>query len=293
MTKISNEVPKKAIGDVKNAKYSVNMNKMVGEYDILFVCLDTLRYDVAYEEQENNNTPVLNRYGKWLKCHAPGNYTFPSHTAMFVGSLPTLAEPIPLFERERLFIPKDFSSSMATPKSAFLFEGSSFIEGLEKVGYETLCIGGVGFFNKRTEINRILPRMFKHSYWHPSFSCHIKESFENQLNFIEKKLDKYSSDQRIFMYVNIDSIHYPNSFYLEGEREDNVDTHAAALRYVDSHIDRLFDMFKKRGKTFVIACSDHGSCYGEDGYNFHCLSHEIVYTVPYKHFFLGECTDEI
>ncbi|SNT24920.1 Sulfatase [Anaerovirgula multivorans] len=293
MTKISNEVPKKVIGDVKNAKYSVNMNQIVGEYDILFVCLDTLRYDVAYQEQENNNTPVLNRYGKWRKCHAPGNYTFPSHMAMFVGSLPSPAEPIPLFERERLFMPKEFSSSMATPKSAFLFEGSSFIEGLEKVEYETLCIGGVGFFNKRTEINRILPNLFKYSYWHPSFSCHIKESFENQLNVIEKKLDKYSSDQRIFMYVNIDSIHYPNNFYLEGEREDNVHTHAAALRYVDSHIDRLFDMFKKRGKTFVIVCSDHGSCYGEDGYNFHCLSHEIVYTVPYKHFFLGDYANEL
>lgn len=286
LTKLSNEVPKKVIGDPRNAKYSVNMNEIVGTHDILFICLDTLRYDVAYKEQENGNTPVLNGYGKWNKCHAPGNYTFPSHAAMFIGELPAPAEPTPLFEREVLFMPKELSASLSPHASAFLFEGASFVEGLEKAGYETICIGGVGFFNKRTPINRVLPGLFKHSYWHPSFSCHIKESFENQLNFIERKLEKYEEEQKVFMYVNIDSIHYPNSFYLDGEKEDNVDTHAAALRYVDGKLDRLFDLFKKRGKTFVIACSDHGSCYGEDGYNFHCLSHEIVYTVPYKHFFL-------
>jgi hypothetical protein len=286
MTKISNEVPKKVIGDPKRARYTVNMNEIVGSHDILFVCLDTLRYDVAFEEQEQGNTPVLNRYGNWHKCHAPGNYTFPSHMAMFIGNLPTLAEPIPLFEREKLFMPKDFAMSISPNESAFLFEGGSFVQGLEKVGYETICVGGVGFFNKRTEINRILPGLFKHSYWHPSFSCHIKNSFENQLDFVERKLGEYSSEQRVFMYLNIDSIHYPNSFYLEGAKEDNVQTHAAALRYVDTHLQRLFDLFQNRAKTFVIACSDHGSCYGEDGYNFHCHSHEIVYTVPYMHFVL-------
>ena len=60
------EVP---FGDMKIAKdkkyEAVNMNEVVGTHDILFVCLDTLRYDVAKEEEDKNNTPVLNRYGKW------------------------------------------------------------------------------------------------------------------------------------------------------------------------------------------------------------------------------------
>jgi hypothetical protein len=286
MEKGIKEIPMEVMGDFSKAKCTVNMNEIVNTHDVLFVCLDTLRYDVALEEQEKNNTPNLNKYGKWQKCHAPGNFTYPSHLAMFAGFLPTPAEPTPMFEMERLFLPKDMALNMPGPKSAFLFEGASFVEGLEKVGYETICVGGVGFFNKRTDINRVLPALFKHSYWHPSFSCHIPESFENQLNFIERKLKEYDTNQRIFMYVNIDSIHYPNNFYLEGAKGDSVHTHAAALRYVDSHIEKLFDLFRARGKTFVIACSDHGSCYGEDGYHFHCLSHEIVYTVPYKHFVL-------
>ncbi|MGX8796205.1 STM4013/SEN3800 family hydrolase [Fusibacter sp. JL298sf-3] len=286
MTKISHEVPKQVIGDPKNARYSVNMNDIVGTHDILMVCLDTLRYDVATEEEANGGTPVLNQYGKWQKCHAPGNYTYPSHAAMFIGALPSPVDPHPLFEREKLFVPKDISASLKTHPNAFLFEGASFVEGLEKVGYETLCVGGVGFFNKRTPINSVFPSLFKKSYWHPSFSCHIKESFDHQLTFIERKLKSYAPDQRLFMYLNIDTIHYPNAFYVEGAREDDKTTHAAALRYVDARIQQLFDLFKARGKTFVIACSDHGSCYGEDGYHFHCHSHDIVSTVPYKHFFL-------
>lgn len=280
------EVPDDAFGDIANNSTSINMNEVVGTHDILFVCLDTLRYDVAIQEEENGGTPILNRYGKWEKRHAPGNFTYPSHMAIFAGYLPTPAYPQPLIERERLFFPRNVGLGMKGPKNSFAFEGATFIEGLEKVGYETICIGGVAFFNKRSPIGRVMPGYFKQSYWHPSFGCPVQKSTENQVNFIRKKLGEVDSDKRVFMYVNIDAIHYPNNYYVEGAKEDNLETHAAALRYVDGWLETLFDIFKQRGKTFVIACSDHGTCYGEDGYHFHCLSHDIVYTVPYKHFFL-------
>lgn len=281
------EVPRAVIGNPQKARMTVNMNDVVGNNDILFICLDTLRYDVAKQEEDLENTPNISKYGKWIKCHAPGNYTFPSHAAMFIGNLPSPAEPIPLYERERLFVARENTSMGKIHPYSFIFDGSSFVEGLEKVGYDTICVGGVGFFNKRTPINKIFPSMFKESYWNTRFACHIKESFENQIEFIERLMNKKDVNKRVFMYLNIDSIHYPNSFYLEGEREDNIKTHTAALRYVDEHIKKLFDIFEKRGRTFCILCSDHGSCYGEDGYHFHCHSHEIVYTVPYMHFFIN------
>lgn len=71
-----------------------------------------------------------------------------------------------------------------------------------------------------------------------------------------------------------------------GEKKDDKESHAAALRYVDSQLPRLFEAFRRRSDTLVIALSDHGTCYGEDGYEYHCISHEKVYTVPYKHFIL-------
>lgn len=46
-------VSKAVIGDPRKAKMSVNMNEIVGKCDILFICLDTLRYDVAKQEEES------------------------------------------------------------------------------------------------------------------------------------------------------------------------------------------------------------------------------------------------
>lgn len=265
---------------------NINMNEIVGTYDILFICLDTLRYDAAFEEQENSNTPILNKYGKWKKCHASGNFTYPSHHAMFSGFLPSPVEFVPITKRQMLFFPKNIGMGSNAPKNSFAFEGSTFIEGLANVGYETICIGGVAFFDKRSDIGNVFPNMFKKSYWNPQFSCSVKESTENQVNFAIKEINKLDKQKRIFMYINVDAIHYPNYFYLDGESKDNIETHKAALRYVDSKLEKLFDTFKHRNKTFVIVCSDHGTCYGEDGYYFHCVSHEVVYTVPYKHFIL-------
>lgn len=278
------EVAKHIIGDPRKAEMTVNMNEIVGDYDILFICLDSLRYDVAKQEEILGHTPNLRRYGSWQKRHAPGNYTFASHAAMFIGNLPSPAEPTLLYERERLFVAKENASLAKIHPYSFIFEGDSIMGGLAQVGYQTICVGGVGFFNKRTPINKILPSYFQESYWYTRFACHIKESFDHQIDFIGQRLAKLDPQQRIFLYLNVDTIHYPNSFYLEGKKEDDLDSHAAGLAYVDRRIGRLFDIFKQRHKTFCIICSDHGTCYGEDGYQFHCISHDIVYTVPYMHF---------
>lgn len=264
----------------------LNMNDIVGSHDILCVCLDTLRYDVAMQEQQNGGTPVLNRYGSWQKCHAPGNFTYPSHHAMFAGFLPSPVEPTPMTRREMLFFPKNIGLGKNAPPNSFAFEGPNFVEGLSRVGYETICIGGVAFFNKRSDIGRVFPGMFQKSFWNPSFGCVVKESADNQIGYALKQLEKLPDDRRVFMFINVSAIHYPNYFYAEGAKKDDCSTHAAALRYVDGRLEPLFDAFRQRNKTFVIACSDHGSCYGEDGYEFHGFNHEVVNTVPYKHFIL-------
>ena len=88
------------------------------------------------------------------------------------------------------------------------------------------------------------------------------------------------------MYINFSAIHYPNCHYVNGKVKDDKESHAAALQYIDGQLPRLFEAFQKRADTLAIALSDHGTCYGEDGYEYHCISHETVYTVPYKHFIL-------
>ncbi len=266
---------------------SVDMNQVVGKMDILLVCLDTLRYDVAAKEEAQGTTPVLNRYGFWKKCQAPGNFTWPSHHAMFAGFLPADCGAKNLADREMLFFPKQIGMGKKAPRGAYGFSGGTIMEGLEKEGYDTWCVGGVSFFDKRSDLGKVFPGYFRKSYWNPSFGCGVKDSTKNQVDFILKKLDGADPEQNIFMYLNVDAIHYPNYFYLEGSSYDTAASHGAALRYVDGELGRLFDRWKeKRGETFVICCSDHGTCYGEDGCQFHGINHPIVNTVPYKHFFL-------
>lgn len=47
-------------------------------------------------------------------------------------------------------------------------------------------------------------------------------------------------DQRTFLFINVAALHTPNRAYLPGCRADNMDSHAAALRYVDSALAPLF-----------------------------------------------------
>ena len=53
----------------------VDMQQIVGSHDLLFVCLDTLRYDVAKAEEEAGRTPVLSQFGPWEKRQAAGKFT--------------------------------------------------------------------------------------------------------------------------------------------------------------------------------------------------------------------------
>lgn len=266
---------------------SVNMSEVVGKQDILMICLDTLRYDAAVEEEVHGGTPVLNRYGTWEKCQAPGNFTYPSHHAMFAGFLPCRYDAKNVADRELLFFPCSIGLGNRVPEGAYGFCGSTIMEGLEKDGYDTWCVGGVAFFDKRSEIGKVFPQYFQKSYWNPSFACPVKDSTKNQVDFLLKKVKMAEKEKPIFLYLNVDAIHYPNYFYLEGAREDSYESHKAALRYADRELGRLFEGWKEqRGGAFVICCSDHGTCYGEDGCQFHGINHPIVNTIPYKHFFL-------
>ncbi len=281
------QVPMGLFAKQERKKPSVDMQQVVGSCDILFICLDTLRYDAAVQEEALGGTPVLNRYGKWEKCQAPGNFTYPSHHAMFAGFLPCRYGAKNVADRELLFFPVSVGLGKKAPEGAYGFQGSTIMEGLARDGYDTWCVGGVAFFDKRSDIGKVFPGYFHKSYWNPSFGCPVKDSTKNQVDFLLKKIDAAEENRHIFLYLNVDAIHYPNAFYIEGAKTDSLLSHRAALRYADKELGRLFDRWKeKRGDTFVICCSDHGTCYGEDGCQFHGINHPIVNTVPYKHFFL-------
>lgn len=285
---ITEEAPPGLLTSVKRRRRpSVDMDQVVGRADILMICLDTLRYDVAVQEEAAGRTPSLNYYGKWEKRQAPGNFTWPSHHAMFAGFFPVPYDTRDMWEREVLFFSSSIGLGRKVPEGAYGFSGGTIMEGLAKEGYDTWCVGGVSFFDKRSDLGKVFPGYFQKSFWNPSFGCQVKNSTKNQVDFLLKKISGAASEKRIFLYLNVDAIHYPNYFYLEGASYDSIKSHGAALRYVDGELGRLLKGWKEqRGAAFVICCSDHGTCYGEDGCQFHGINHPAVTTVPYKHFFL-------
>ncbi len=74
----------------------LNANALIGTHDVLFVTLDTLRYDVACAALESGRTPNLAAVlpgGRWEERHSPGSFTYAAHQAFFAGFLPTPATP--------------------------------------------------------------------------------------------------------------------------------------------------------------------------------------------------------
>ena len=256
----------------------MNMNALIPDCDIIFITLDALRYDVSQrlflEQKLPNFSKWLPRTG-WEKRYTPASFTYPAHHAFFSGFLPTkIDEPI----TPRLFA-AEFKGSESTNDNTFVFSEPNMIEGLANRGYKTVCIGGVGFFNKQTPIGNVLPAMFQHSEWSEQLGVTEKESANYQFKYAESYL---RDPQPLCLFINISAIHQPTHFYVEGKQTDDLETHAAALQYVDAQLSSFQHALKARqSNKLIIVCSDHGTAYGEDEHWGHRNAHETVMTVPY------------
>ena len=263
---------------------ALDMNRVIGTHDVVFITLDTLRFDVAQAAFERGDLPVLSRYlppGGWERRHSPSSFTYAAHHAFFSGYLPTPPEP---GRHPRLFA-SAFRGSETTGSSTFCFEEATLPEALAARGYATVCIGGVGFFNKQNALGRVLPGLFSESHWSPVLGVGRRDSARRQVALAVDRLQ--AIDRRMFLFINVAAIHAPNHVHLPGHSVDSIETHAAALRSVDAALAPLFEACAARAPTFVVVCSDHGTAYGEDGHRGHRLAHEVVWTVPYAHFFVG------
>lgn len=264
-----------------------DMHAIVGHRDLLLITLDTLRYDAAQQCFERGELPVLGQYlpaQGWQRRHTPGSFTYAAHAAFFAGFLPTPARPGP---HPRLFA-LDFEGSETTATDTYVFRyRADIVSGLRDVGYHCICIGGVGFFNKRNPLGSQFPDLFDESHWHPDLGVTAPDSTERQVALAcERLASDQARERHCFVFINVSALHQPNRHYLPGAQHDGYDSHCAALRYVDGALAPLFAALRARGGAFAIVCSDHGTAYGEDGYHGHRLAHDTVMTVPYAHFLL-------
>jgi hypothetical protein len=200
--------------------------------------------------------------------------------------LPTPARP---GRHPRLFATR-FGGSETTSTSTAVFDAPDIIHGFEARGYRTICIGGVGFFNPENALGRALPGYFRESHFSRELGVTSVDSIDRQVALATRRLGEIPSSQRVFLYLNVSALHQPNTMYLPGATEDSLASHAAALRYVDSRLPPLFEAVQRRAPTLCLVMSDHGTCYGDDGYVGHRLAHPAVWTVPYAEFVLASTT---
>lgn len=258
---------------------------LVGTHDVLMLVLDTLRFDVAVSSLANGKTPNLASVlpgGRWEERHTPGSFTYAAHQAFFAGFLPTPARP---GKHPRLFATR-FGGSETTAEGTAVFDTPDIVHGFEARGYRTVCIGGVGFFNPDNALGRVLPGYFQEAHYSQEMGVTSLWSTKAQVSKACGLLAETPAHRRTFLFVNVSALHQPNRGYIPGAQEDDVTTHAAALQYVDSQLPPLFEALAKRGPALCLVMSDHGTCYGEDGYVGHRVAHPMVWTVPYAEFIL-------
>src|ERR1700759_3196210 len=137
----------------------LNASELIGTHDVLLMTLDTLRLDVAEAALAQGRTPNLARVlpaGRWERRHTPGSFTYAAHQSFFAGFLPTPANP---GKHARLLAAR-FAGSETTDENTAVFDSADWVTGLAQRGYHTVCIGGVGFFNRRTALGSVLPNLF-------------------------------------------------------------------------------------------------------------------------------------
>ncbi|MFE5915568.1 STM4013/SEN3800 family hydrolase [Streptomyces sp. NPDC056468] len=245
---------------------------------ILFVTLDSLRYDVARAALHAGQTPHLAKIlpgGAWEERRTPGTFTLPAHIAFFSGFLPKLPQPV---QPPRLWEcrPPAFKT---VDDGTFVFDAPNLLAGLAQHGYRTACIGGVTYFSRETPLGSVLPDMFQEAHWRTEFCSPEPDSTRHQVDQALAVAEEYA-ERPLFLFVNVSATHVPHGHYT-GDSVDSWHSQTAALAYADEHLGRLIDGLISKRRWLIIMCADHGDAFGEDGYHGRGIAHPTVLNVPF------------
>jgi len=251
---------------------------------ILFITLDSCRYDAFVEAR----APNLKALSSLCRARAPSHFTYGSHAAFFMGFTPgdfSLREPYVNPKYGKIFRMEGGGHPGASPPLVTL-AGRNIVDGLKKLGYRTLGTGAVNWFNPERPTGRVLSADFEH------FAYARGPSLERQIAWIESTLGKSDPAAPAFVFLNVGETHVP--YYYEGapwdrsynpaqafgENNDAVEARRrqiACIEWCDRTLEPLLARF---ADDSVIACADHGDCWGEDGLWEHGVSHDKTLEVP-------------
>lgn len=249
--------------------------------NVLLITLDSCRWDTF----EIASATLLKSHCVFRKAYAQGTYTYPSHMSIFSGILPDTRDDAPYYNRFRKNLFR-IAGRKATANSYIEFpEGTeNIIAGFESMGYRTFGCGALEWFK------------------HPNLSDPFQDFFfsgidlQAQLKYMDTNI--YSSSAPFFAFMNIGETHDPyeygkpitpslvsrarmRAFKDDGFLLEDFNKQVSAIEFVDSALEPLLNKLgEDSNKTLVILCSDHGDCFGEDGYYGHGFYHPKVMEVP-------------
>lgn len=256
----------------------------VGSSSFLFVTLDSCRYDTFTAAR----LPNISRVGRTHRTFAPGNFTFSSHAAMFMGFTP--GDPSVEVAYVNPKYGKIFRVGRAASKGkapAFLsLTGRNLVHGMKRHGYRTIGTGAASWFDPTQETSQVLVGDFDR-FFYPGDTF----SLERQLRFIDDQLSRYGGSP-VFVFLNVGETHVPYFFRgapwdpypspcvpfgVANDADASRERQRACVEFVDNRLGPLLDRFSEAN---IIVCADHGDAWGEDDLWEHGIHHPKVLEVP-------------
>ena len=252
------------------------------DQSIVLITIDSLRHDVTQLANAPNFAELFAKHGSdgWHKVGSHGTYTLPSHISMFhAGLMPcdNRDDVPPPFNRDK---EKLFKAQLAWERTT----GATFptpaapniVKGFERLGYRTVGVGGVNWFNDKFETSRLWSRdYFKEFYWEAEFDETHLDSLERQIALI-RRLGVSNSRRPCFLFLNISCAHTPYMGF-----EKSVSGQVSAYEHIDQLLPDLLDAIPRR--CYLLILSDHGECFGEDGLWGHGFYHPKIMEVPFAY----------
>jgi hypothetical protein len=251
---------------------------------VLFITLDSCRFDTFQAAA----TPNFDAVGEVHQAFAPGSFTFSSHSAMFMGhtpGIPGVKEPYTNPRYGQIFRLAGGGTGL---KPFVTLKGRNIIDGFSRIGYLTVGVGAMRWFNPATLSSRTLVDPFDKFFY--SGNSH---SLRKQLAFVEEAISGVETP--VFVFMNVGETHLP--YWHEGadwpvevdpciELGENNDAdecrrrQKACVEWVDTELAAILSQFAGAN---IIICADHGDAWGEDGLWAHGFHHPKVMEVPLIH----------
>lgn len=263
---------------------------MVNPASVLFISLDSCRYDSALALHCRDALPTLTRVGPLHRAQAPSHFTYGSHAAFWVGFTPGIAESAEPWLNPKLgkLFRMAYAGFSGRDGDGFQLTGANIVEGFRRLGYATIGTGAVDWFDPSTETGAQLSQWFEH-FWFAGNTWSLLQ----QLRWLDQHIDETPSDQPLFMFLNVGETHVP--YWHEGAEwprfpspcrpfgggdcsaTESSRRQQACLAWVDQQLESLVSRFLP---ATVLICADHGDCWGEEGLWEHGISHPATLTVP-------------